>query len=39
MTYDDLIFKFPQESDTYREDSQFVIDKIISILDNRKKVR
>ena len=37
MTYDDLIFKIPQESDTYREDSQFVIDKIISILDNRKK--
>lgn len=38
MTYDDLIFKIPQESRTYREDSAFVVKRIISILDARKNV-
>ncbi|MBR0260375.1 MAG: hypothetical protein IJQ85_01135 [Selenomonadaceae bacterium] len=36
MTYDDLIFKIPQESKTYREDSAFITTQIISILDERK---
>ena len=36
MTYDDLIFKIPQESPTYREDSAFVIQQITAILDERK---
>ena len=36
MTYDDLIFKIPKETNTYREDSAFVITQIISILDARK---
>ncbi len=36
MTYDDLIFKIPQESKTYREDSAFVVNQIISILNARK---
>lgn len=36
MTYDDLIFKIPQESKTYREYSEFVTTQIISILDERK---
>lgn len=38
MRYEDLIFKIPQESPTYREDSDFVIRKMIAILDARKKV-
>lgn len=38
MTYDDLIFEVPQESPTYREDSEFVIKQITSILENRIKV-
>ena len=36
MTYYDLIFKIPQESASYRKDSEFVITQIISILDDRK---
>ncbi|MBR4904231.1 MAG: hypothetical protein IKZ53_06135 [Selenomonadaceae bacterium] len=36
MTYGDLIFKIPQETETYREDSAFVVSRIISILDARK---
>lgn len=36
MRYEDMIFKIPVESDTYREDSDFVIDEIIHILDHRK---
>ena len=38
MTYDELIFKIPQESKTYREDSVFVVNRIISILDARKNI-
>ncbi|MCI8589745.1 MAG: restriction endonuclease [Clostridiales bacterium] len=38
MKYNDMIFKIPVESSTYREDSEFVIKKITSILDERKKV-
>lgn len=38
MKYEDLIFKIPQESLTYREDSAFVIQQITSILDSRKAV-
>lgn len=37
MKYEDLVFKIPQESSTYREDSAFVIRQITSILDARKK--
>lgn len=36
MRYEDLVFKIPQESPTYREDSAFVIRQIIAILDARK---
>jgi len=38
MTYNELIFKIPQESKTYREDSAFVVNRIISILDTRKNI-
>lgn len=38
MRYEDLIFKIPIESDTYREDSDFVINQITGILDNRKYI-
>lgn len=38
MVYEDLIFKIPQETKTYREDSAFVVSKIISILDARKNI-
>ncbi len=38
MRYEDLIFKIPIESDTYREDSDFVINQITRILDNRKYI-
>jgi hypothetical protein len=38
MTYDDLIFEVPQESPTYREDSEFVIKQITAILEDRIKV-
>lgn len=36
MKYEDLVFKIPQESSTYREDSEFVIKQITAILDARK---
>ena len=36
MNYKDLIFKIPIESETYQEDSNFVVSQIISILDERK---
>ena len=38
MRYEDLIFKIPQESPTYREDSEFVIRQMTTILDARKRV-
>ncbi len=38
MRYEDLIFKIPVESPTYKEDSEFVIRQITTILDTRKKV-
>ena len=38
MKYEDMIFKIPQESDTYREDSAFVLRQITGILDDRKAV-
>lgn len=38
MEYEDLIFKIPQESATYKEDSEFVIGQITAILDERKKI-
>lgn len=37
MKYEDLIFKIPQESPTYQEDSAFIIRQIIAILDARKR--
>ena len=36
MRYEDLVFKIPQESPTYREDSAFVIQQITAILDSRR---
>lgn len=36
MTYEELIFKIPVESPTYKDDSAFVIRQIINILDDRK---
>ena len=36
MRYEDLIFKVPQESPSYREDSAFVIRQMTAILDERK---
>ena len=36
MKYEDLAFKIPQESPTYREDSDYVISRIKAILDARK---
>ena len=36
MRYEDLIFKIPQESPSYKEDSAFVVRQIIAILDERK---
>ena len=38
MKYEDMIFKIPVESATYRDDSQFVIQQMTAILDERKKV-
>ncbi len=38
MNYDDLIFKIPQESSTYKDDSEFIVQQIIDILDERKRV-
>lgn len=37
MRYEDLVFKIPKESPTYKEDSDYVIKQITSILDTRKK--
>lgn len=36
MKYEDLLFKIPKENPKYKEDSEFVISQIISILDKRK---
>lgn len=38
MNYNDLIFKIPRESESYTEDSAFVVQRIISILDERKSI-
>lgn len=38
MKYEDLLFKIPKESVTYKDDSEFVIRQIIGILDRRKKM-
>lgn len=38
MKYDDLIFKIPIESETYSEDSAFVIKQILSILKTRSEL-
>lgn len=38
IDYDDLNFKIPVESPTYREDSDFVIRQMSEILDRRKDV-
>lgn len=38
MKYEDLIFKIPKESKTYRTDSEFVVSKMMNILDDRKNV-
>ena len=36
MNYEELIFKIPQESESYKDDSDFVVHQIIKILDERK---
>ena len=36
MNYEELIFKIPQESESYKDDSDFVVNQIIKILDERK---
>ncbi len=36
MNYEDLTFKIPQESETYKEDSEYVISQMTAILDQRK---
>ena len=36
MTYEDLIFKIPKESITYKEDSDFIVQQITKIFDKRK---
>ena len=38
MRYEDILFKIPLESNTYREDSDFVIRQITNILAERKRV-
>lgn len=38
MKYEDLIFKVPKESPTYKDDSAFVIQQITAILDKTKQV-
>lgn len=38
MKYEDMIFKIPVESATYRDDSRFVIQQMTAILDERKRV-
>ena len=37
VKYEEMSFKIPVESDTYKDDSEFVIKQIIAILDERKK--
>ncbi len=37
MKYEDLIFKIPKESSSYKEDSAFVVQQIMLILDERKQ--
>ncbi len=39
MKYEDMIFKIPKESASYKEDSDFVVKQIIHILDERKSAR
>lgn len=36
MNYQDLVFKIPKESKHYKDDSDFVVNQIIAILDERK---
>lgn len=38
MKYEDMLFKIPVESATYRDDSHFVIQQMTAILDERKRV-
>lgn len=38
MKYEDMIFKIPQESKTYKEESEFVIKQIVAILDEQKAI-
>jgi len=38
MKYEDMIFKIPVESPTYKADSHFVIKQMIAILDKRKTI-
>ena len=38
MKYEDMIFKIPVESATYKEDSYFVIQQMLAILNERKRV-
>lgn len=38
MKYEELIFKIPVESNTYKEDSAFIIEQMTAILDERKRV-
>lgn len=38
MKYEDFIFKIPQESATYEEDSAYVISQMTQILDERKNI-
>ena len=38
MRYEELVFKVPVESPTYRQDSEFVLEQMIAILDRRKEV-
>ena len=38
MRYEDLIFKIPVESPTYREDSEFIIRQMTAILDARRAI-
>ena len=37
VKYEELKFKIPIESETYREDSEFVVQKVLAILDGRRK--
>lgn len=38
VEYNELLFKIPKESPTYKDDSQFVVQQIITILDERRKL-